>query len=105
LPGKAASLQASGNIRYAVDCASCDARILEELACTDALLPSRPPITGPNLVLKQFGSAIESARHLSWAGYLSTVGVYGKANGGWVYESSPPSPLNERFRDHLAAEV
>jgi dTDP-4-dehydrorhamnose reductase len=104
-PWKAASLQATGIIPYAFNGASYDARILEELARTDVLLLSIPPHSGSDPVLKQFGREIASARRLSWAGYLSTVGVYGNTSGEWVDENSPPSPLNERSRDRQAAEL
>jgi len=41
---------------------------------------------------------------LKWAGYLSTTGVYGDANGAWVDESWPCSPSSERGRLRLQAE-
>jgi len=41
---------------------------------------------------------------LKWAGYLSTTGVYGDANGAWVDESWPCNPTSERGRLRLRAE-
>ncbi|MFC1459162.1 SDR family oxidoreductase [Microvirga arabica] len=55
-------------------------------------------------MLRHFSGAIASAPHLQWVGYLSTVGVYGNANGGWVDENTPPSPVNERSRHRIMAE-
>ncbi|NOR72599.1 MAG: SDR family NAD(P)-dependent oxidoreductase [Mariprofundaceae bacterium] len=42
--------------------------------------------------------------HLKWAGYLSTTGVYGDANGAWVDESFPCNPTSERGVERLKAE-
>ena len=36
--------------------------------------------------------------------YVSTTGVYGNANGGWVDEETPPDPQREGGRASLAAE-
>ncbi len=36
--------------------------------------------------------------------YISTIGVYGSADGGWVDELTPPRPLREGGRASLAAE-
>jgi nucleoside-diphosphate-sugar epimerase len=38
-------------------------------------------------------------------GYLSTTGVYGDRDGGWVDESSALKPTGERGRRRLAAEA
>lgn len=36
--------------------------------------------------------------------YISTTGVYGPADGGWVDEQTPPNPLRDGGRASLAAE-
>ena len=36
--------------------------------------------------------------------YISTSGVYGNRNGGWVTEQTPPSPQTPRAHRRLAAE-
>ena len=41
---------------------------------------------------------------LEWAGYLSTTGVYGNRNGGWVQENDPPAPGLDRSRRRLECE-
>jgi dTDP-4-dehydrorhamnose reductase len=101
---KAQALQASGIIPYFFDGESYDACILDELAHADAVLVSIPPAFGSDPVLRHFSGAIASASHLRWVGYLSTVGVYGNANGGWVDENTPASPVNERSRHRIMAE-
>lgn len=42
--------------------------------------------------------------HLKWAAYLSTTGVYGDADGGWVDEQYRCQPGSERGRQRLLAE-
>ncbi len=39
-----------------------------------------------------------------WVGYLSTTAVYGDHQGGWVDETTPPTPTSERGRWRVAAE-
>uniref|UniRef100_UPI0021C8CEDC NAD-dependent epimerase/dehydratase family protein n=1 Tax=Microvirga sp. Mcv34 TaxID=2926016 RepID=UPI0021C8CEDC len=48
--------------------------------------------------------AIASAPRLRWIGYLSTVGVYGNADGDWVDETTPPNPASTRSRQRITAE-
>ncbi len=55
-------------------------------------------------VLARYRKALETAPHLRWIGYLSTTGVYGDANGGWVDEATHPNPGAERTRRRVAAE-
>lgn len=39
-----------------------------------------------------------------WLGYLSTTGVYGSHDGGWVDETTPALPTQPRSQQRLAAE-
>ncbi len=39
-----------------------------------------------------------------WLGYLSTTGVYGSHDGGWVDETTPALPTQPRSQRRLAAE-
>ena len=43
-------------------------------------------------------------KHLQWAGYLSTTGVYGDAAGAWVDEEHDCQPGSDRGRLRLVAE-
>lgn len=43
-------------------------------------------------------------RRARWLGYLSTTGVYGDHEGGWVDETTPPLPTQTRSQQRLAAE-
>lgn len=53
--------------------------------------PDAPPLAGlmPNL---------------QWAGYLSTVGVYGDHGGAWVTEEASLEPVSARSVERVAAE-
>jgi nucleoside-diphosphate-sugar epimerase len=55
-----------------------------------------PEIAGKFCRLKRDG--------LKWAGYLSTTGVYGDADGAWVDETWPCKPASERGIKRLKAE-
>ncbi len=44
------------------------------------------------------------APQLEWVGYLSTTGVYGDHEGGWVDESTPLTPTTKRGEARVAAE-
>lgn len=39
-----------------------------------------------------------------WVGYLSTTGVYGDHDGGWVDERTPLTPQSDRGRQRVLAE-
>ncbi len=41
---------------------------------------------------------------LAWAGYLSTVGVYGDHKGGWVDEDTALNPVSARSIERVEAE-
>lgn len=43
--------------------------------------------------------------NLQWFGYLSTTGVYGDAQGGWVSETSPLKPSNVRSQHRVNIEA
>ena len=45
------------------------------------------------------------APRLEWAGYLSTTGVYGNHDGGWVDEDTPLTPSTRRGKWRVAAEA
>jgi len=101
-PDKFASLRAQGITPLLWDR---DA-ILPWLEHASHLLVSAGPTeTGdPALALLQPDITKQAAR-LDWAGYLSTTGVYGDAQGGWVDECTPLTPDTERGRRRVRAEA
>jgi nucleoside-diphosphate-sugar epimerase len=46
-----------------------------------------------------------SAPAMRWVGYLSTTGVYGDHDGGWVDEQTPLAPATDRGLARLRAEA
>jgi nucleoside-diphosphate-sugar epimerase len=62
------------------------------------------PEDGRDPVLSRLQEDFTQARHLEWVGYLSTTGVYGDHDGGWVDESTPLAPTSGRGRARVAAE-
>ena len=80
-----------------------DARSL--LAGFTHLLSSVPPDEAGDPVLDLHGPDIASRSALAWIGYLSTTGVYGDRQGGWVDEESALRPTGERGRRRVAAEA
>ena len=61
------------------------------------------PTPGGDPILARWGEALR-ASPASWFGYLSTTGVYGDREGGWVDEDTPPAPRAERSARRVAAE-
>ncbi|MBV8841096.1 MAG: SDR family oxidoreductase [Alphaproteobacteria bacterium] len=101
---KAVSLPASRVAKaYVFDGTTGSREIAAEVRAAQAVLVSVPPAEG-DPVLRHFADAIASAPYLSSIVYLSTIGVYGDHDGGWVDETTPPAPSSERSRARLAAE-
>jgi nucleoside-diphosphate-sugar epimerase len=46
----------------------------------------------------------ENSSQIKWAGYLSTIGVYGDTKGEWVNENSPLKPSTNRGIARVNAE-
>ncbi|MDU8927914.1 SDR family oxidoreductase [Alisedimentitalea sp. MJ-SS2] len=69
------------------------------------LLLSIAPNDAGDPVLEEYGSNIaEMAPNLEWVGYLSTTGVYGDHQGGWVDESTALTPATRRGHQRVLAE-
>lgn len=69
------------------------------------ILLSIPPDTDGDPVLRLHGRNIMAIPNLQWLGYLSTTGVYGDRQGGWVDEATPPAPTTSRGEKRLMAET
>jgi nucleoside-diphosphate-sugar epimerase len=75
------------------------------LAAATHLLSSVAPAEAGDPVVAALGDKIaEAAPHLAWVGYLSTTGVYGDRQGGWVDEESPLAPATRRGAARVRAE-
>lgn len=67
---------------------------------------SVPPGKTGDPVLQAHGHDLAArAKHIKWLAYLSTTGVYGDRQGGWVDETSPLQPSTSRGHARLAAET
>ncbi|MEO0945463.1 MAG: SDR family oxidoreductase [Pseudomonadota bacterium] len=69
------------------------------------LLTSVAPGADGDPVLNEMGETLRAAKHLQWVGYLSTTGVYGDHQGGWVDESATLSPSTKRGQARVEAEA
>ena len=67
------------------------------------ILASAAPDGAGDPFLQVAGLALRAARP-DWLGYLSTTGVYGDHQGGWVDETTPVNPQSDRARQRVLAE-
>jgi len=74
------------------------------LAGVTHILSSVPPDADGDPVIDRHGKDLAALGGLVWVGYLSTTGVYGNRDGGWVDEDSALKPTGERGRRRVAAE-
>ena len=68
------------------------------------ILLSIPPDEEGDPVFDVMAGDILRLKNLEWIGYLSTTGVYGNLDGGWVDEESPYNPSGERGKRRMQAE-
>lgn len=73
--------------------------VLEE--ATHILCSAAPDAKGDPFLQAVPGIATSKA---TWVGYLSTTGVYGDHDGGWVDETTPLTPQSDRGRQRVLAE-
>ncbi len=82
------------------------ADLTEALSQATHLLISAAPGEAGDPVLAALREQITAAAaHVRWAGYLSTTGVYGDHQGGWVDEATPLTPATKRGKLRVAAEA
>lgn len=99
---KAARLEKQGIRPFLFDGTAIGEELAAALESTTHLVQSIAPgeAGDPFLALAE---TVEMPR-LEWIGYLSTVGVYGDHDGGWVTEETECRPVSARSRERLAAE-
>lgn len=73
------------------------------LAQATHVLQSMAPDQGGDPVLTAHAAELAAARP-GWVGYLSTTGVYGDHQGGWVDEATPLTPATARGQARVTAE-
>jgi nucleoside-diphosphate-sugar epimerase len=101
-PERAEAIRASGVLPFVIE--SEDAQIKDALRQATHLLISAGPDADGDPTLRRFRDDIAAAKNLEWVGYLSTTGVYGDHQGGWVDETTPLTPTTRRGKFRVAAE-
>jgi nucleoside-diphosphate-sugar epimerase len=99
-PEKAARLQAQGIEPLIWPGTPLDGALAET---THILLSIAPDAAGDPVIAAE-ADALRAARP-EWVGYLSTTGVYGDHDGGWVDETTPLTPGTARGRQRVLAEA
>ena len=77
-------------------------RALEE--ASHVLMSAGPDAEGDPFLDHFEADIIERAPALEWAGYLSTIGVYGDHQGAWIDETAPVVAVSPRIKWRIAAE-
>lgn len=103
-PDRFAALEAAGAEPLAFDGVCLSREVAAALAEATLLVASIAPDAGGDPALNAAGAVLADAKRLKWTGYLSTVGVYGDAAGGWVDETSPVNPGSRRSVHRADAE-
>ena len=78
-----------------------DAKIFDGVTHILSCIP--PDKNGNDPVLESLQSKLQDLS-LEWVGYLSTTGVYGNTEGGWVSEINKPNPFQKRSYKRLNCE-
>jgi nucleoside-diphosphate-sugar epimerase len=99
-PEKAAALRAQG-----VEAILWPGSDLPLDQATHLLTSVAPDATGDPVLRAHAAQIAAAAPHLKWTGYLSTVGVYGDHQGGWVDEDTALTPSTARGQARVAAEA
>ncbi|MDH3257260.1 MAG: NAD-dependent epimerase/dehydratase family protein, partial [Nitrospinota bacterium] len=73
-------------------------------AASHVLVTIPPQKDDGDVVLKHFKKILTDCSQLKWLGYLSTTGVYGNRDGGWVDETSALQPEFDHQRRRVEAE-
>lgn len=103
-PSGVQDLQTSGFDGVLFDGQHASQDVAARLATATHVLTSIPPDEHGDAVLRIHGVDLASAPHITWIGYLSTVGVYGNTHGAWVDEHSEVSGDYDRTRWRIGAE-
>ncbi len=78
--------------------------LARRLGSATHLLVSAAPVDEGDPLIAQHRVDLLRAPHLTWIGYLSTIGVYGDHGGGWVGEDTAIVAPSERGKRRLLAE-
>lgn len=76
----------------------------DAIAEASHILATAAPAERGDPVLARYGAQI-AVSTAGWLGYLSTTGVYGNRDGGWVDEHTTPEPQSPRAMRRVQAEA
>lgn len=74
-------------------------------AATHVLISAAPGANGDPVLAELRDEIAARAKQFAWVGYLSTTGVYGDHQGGWVDESTALTPATKRGIARVEAEA
>ncbi len=103
-PAGAEAIAAQGFAPLVFDGTRPGTGLKEAINSATHVLVSVPPGESGDPALTHHVDDIAQAPALEWIGYLSTVGVYGNHQGGWVDETTPTNPVSARGKQRVAAE-
>jgi len=72
---------------------------------THLLISAAPDADGDPVLAKLRDEIAARSHQFEWVGYLSTTGVYGDHQGGWVTEDTALTPATKRGQMRVAAEA
>lgn len=101
---KFAEVERAGARPLLFDGTTVSPELAEAFAGATHLVQSISPDDDGDAFLKRIGDLKALAPNLQWIGYLSTIGVYGDRQGGWVDEDADLEPISERSRERVIAE-
>ncbi|MCJ8149078.1 SDR family oxidoreductase [Shinella sedimenti] len=102
---KAESLRALGIEPIVYDGNDLSDALLAAMARTTHVVQSIAPGRDGDPLFRAGSPALSTLMpKLAWAGYLSTVGVYGDHEGAWVDEDTPLNPVSARSIERVEAE-
>jgi hypothetical protein len=99
-----AEIQKTGATPIAFDCETISQTLADALSEATHIVQSISPDKDGDSFLNRFKDLPVLAPKLKWAGYLSTIGVYGNRDGNWVDETASLEPVSERSRERVIAE-
>ena len=103
-PAAAVELRKSGVEAYAFDGRLIEPGLRERLRSAEVVVISIPPDANGDPTLRAFARDLAESRSLRTVVYLSSIAVYGDANGGWVDETTQTSATSQRGRQRVEAE-
>jgi nucleoside-diphosphate-sugar epimerase len=102
---KATALAALGIQAFVYDGETISEALAEAMKNTTHLVQSIAPGEGGDPLFRPAAAPLGALMpQLQWAGYLSTVGVYGDHKGAWVSEETPIHPVSARSVERVEAE-